>query len=104
MVKKKRKTKKEEKAAKDSVKKKAKKEGKATKKKAEKSKKDKAGKTKATASSKQTTKISREQRLEMIRTAAYYLAQKRGYLGDSEQDDWMLAEEEIDNIIDRTED
>ncbi len=41
-------------------------------------------------------KISSEERLEMIRTAAYYLAQKRSHPGSSDLDDWIEAEQEID--------
>jgi len=31
----------------------------------------------------------------MIVEAAYYRAEKRGYSGGSEQEDWLLAEQEI---------
>jgi hypothetical protein len=40
--------------------------------------------------------ISPEERIEMIRTAAYYLAEKRGYYGNNELADWFEAEKQID--------
>lgn len=105
MAKKKHKSRKDKKAAEGSIKKKAKKGSKNKNKKnpAKKPKKDKTGKTKSTASSNQTVKISREQRLEMIRIAAYYLAQKRGFPSGSALDDWLMAEQEIDSGNKRTE-
>ncbi len=57
-------------------------------------KKDKH-KIKAPKNSKQKKKISAEERIEMIRTAAYYLAQKRGHQGNYELDDWIEAEKMI---------
>ncbi len=46
--------------------------------------------------------ITGEQRTAMIRTTAYYLAQKRSYMGGTQQDDWLRAEQEIDDLIKRT--
>ncbi len=46
--------------------------------------------------------ITGEQRTAMIRTAAYYLAQKRSYMGGTQQDDWLRAEQEIVDLIKRT--
>jgi Na+-translocating ferredoxin:NAD+ oxidoreductase RnfG subunit len=43
-------------------------------------------------------RITPEERLEMIRTAAYFLAEKRGYQGSDELGDWFEAEREIDSI------
>jgi len=76
-----------------------------SKKKADKkSKKDKAGKSKHSVTMKpQATKISHEERLEMIRTAAYYLAQKRSYQAKSELDDLISAEKGIEGIISEDE-
>jgi len=69
-----------------------------------KSKKDKAGKSKHSVTMKpQATKISHEERLEMIRTAAYYLAQKRSYQAKSELDDLISAEKGIEGIISEDE-
>ncbi len=102
---------KDDKKPKDNVKKKGKKEDKVNKKKkakkktTKKSKKDTVKKSKSSAAMKpQTTKISHEERLEMIRTAAYYLAQKRSYSGESELDDWLTAEKEIEEMIREGED
>ncbi len=86
--------------------KKTKKENKAAKKdsrkKTKKSKKEHAAKVKSAAFKSTPVIISSEQRLAMIRTAAYYLGQKRGYMGGSELDDWVRAEREIDNLIRQT--
>jgi len=91
MAKEKKKAKKKDKVDKDETKKKKKD---VTKKASKKVKtKDKAKKI-----SKQKKKITPEERLEMIRTAAYYLAQKRGYQGNYEMDDWIDAEQEIDKL------
>jgi hypothetical protein len=38
-------------------------------------------------------------RLEMIRDAAYFHAQARGFAPGGEIDDWLLAEQEIDELI-----
>jgi hypothetical protein len=38
----------------------------------------------------------REAREEMIRIAAYFIAEKRGFLAGAELDDWLAAEAEID--------
>jgi len=35
----------------------------------------------------------------MISEAAYYLAQKRGFRGESTLDDWLAAEQEIRQVI-----
>jgi Holliday junction resolvase-like predicted endonuclease len=40
-------------------------------------------------------KVSREQRLEMIRTAAYHLAEKRDFKPGAEMDDWLEAEQDL---------
>ena len=39
---------------------------------------------------------SPEERYQMISTAAYYLAEQRGFSGCYEMDDWITAEAEID--------
>lgn len=64
-----------------------------------KTKKDKP-KSKAPKRPKHKKKISAEERIEMIRTAAYYLAEKRGHLGNCEMDDWIEAEKEINTTTD----
>lgn len=51
---------------------------------------------KATAGS-----ISEEMRQHMIREAAYYRAQHRGFGGGAEMEDWCAAEREIDVMLGR---
>ncbi len=43
--------------------------------------------------------ISAEERYRMIATAAYYLAECRGFAGGYEMADWITAEMEIDRKI-----
>ena len=45
---------------------------------------------------KTTTAVSPQQRYHMISTAAYYLAERRGFAGGYETQDWISAEFEID--------
>jgi hypothetical protein len=40
--------------------------------------------------------VSPEHRYHMIATAAYYLAERRGFAGGYEMQDWITAEAEID--------
>jgi hypothetical protein len=35
----------------------------------------------------------------MIQTAAYYIAEKRGFYGSLSMDDWIAAESEIDATL-----
>ncbi len=92
MAKEKQKTKKKDK---DEDKKKGKKTS--SKKRDVKIKKPKKDKGKAAKTSKRK-KVSAEERIDMIRTAAYYLAEKRGHHGNYELDDWIAAEKEISKI------
>jgi hypothetical protein len=46
-----------------------------------------------------TTTISAADRLRMIETAAYYRAERRGFVSGHETDDWLSAELEIDALI-----
>jgi Protein of unknown function (DUF2934) len=41
----------------------------------------------------------REAREEMIRVAAYYIAEKRGFVPGEELENWLIAESEIDAIL-----
>jgi len=41
----------------------------------------------------------RQAREEMIRVAAYYLAEQRGFAPGGELEDWLIAESEIDAIL-----
>ena len=43
--------------------------------------------------------LSHEQRHAMIREAAYYLAEQRGFDGESDMDDWLAAEAFIDSQL-----
>lgn len=45
--------------------------------------------------------VTAERRLEMIREAAYYKAEKRNFEGGSESDDWAAAEREIDELLEK---
>ncbi len=47
--------------------------------------------------SKEVEKL-REDRQQMIATAAYYRAEKRGFNGGDEIQDWLEAESELDGI------
>ncbi|MEJ2529114.1 MAG: DUF2934 domain-containing protein [Gammaproteobacteria bacterium] len=53
----------------------------------------------ARSSAKPVNHASGEERIEMIRTAAYFISQQRGYHGNYELDDWIEAEREIDRQI-----
>lgn len=44
-------------------------------------------------------KVSPEQRLEMISTAAYYIAERHGFTPGESQADWRAAEKEIDAVL-----
>jgi hypothetical protein len=43
--------------------------------------------------------VSREDRLEMIRTAAYHLAEKRGFQPGAAMDDWLEAERDLKDTV-----
>jgi hypothetical protein len=45
---------------------------------------------------KKVVSVSPEQRYHMISTAAYFLAERRGFAGGYEMQDWISAEAEID--------
>jgi hypothetical protein len=40
-----------------------------------------------------------DQRARMVETAAYYRAERRGFIAGHETDDWLAAEAEIDALI-----
>jgi len=96
MAKEKQKAKKKDKTDKGETKKRKKKASAKKKDVTKKASKKAKTKSKTKKTSKQKQKITPEERLEMIRTAAYYLAQKRGYQGNCEMSDWIDAEKEID--------
>lgn len=43
--------------------------------------------------------LAPDQRRYYIEVAAYYIAERRGFHGDSQLDDWVAAEEEIDRLL-----
>ena len=45
--------------------------------------------------------VSHGQREQLIRDAAYLHAEKRGFAGDNQGEDWLLAEQEVDEWIAR---
>lgn len=47
------------------------------------------------------TQIDRELRHEMIATAAYFIAEQRGFVPGHEMEDWYLAEAAIDKQLPR---
>jgi len=51
---------------------------------------------------KQKNKISPEQRFQMISTAAYFLAEQRGFAAGYEMHDWIIAEAQIDSQLSAT--
>jgi hypothetical protein len=44
---------------------------------------------------------SEDERLRLIAEAAYYRAQRRGFEPGHEQEDWLLAEREVDDSLRR---
>jgi hypothetical protein len=64
----------------------------------------KAGKKTRTADKKQSArsvKVSPGQRIEMIATAAYYIAERHGFTPGMSEVDWQAAERQIDAMLDR---
>lgn len=51
------------------------------------------------SSNTQQSKITAEQRSQMIAEAAYYLAEKRDFNGGDPQYDWLEAEVEVDTLL-----
>jgi hypothetical protein len=43
--------------------------------------------------------ITPEQRYRMICDAAYFLAERRGFVGGNPSDDWVAAEAEVDELL-----
>ncbi len=59
----------------------------------------KAAATKAPAAGKKKTTVTPQERYRMISTAAYYLAESRGFASGYEVKDWLTAELEVDAKI-----
>lgn len=51
------------------------------------------------ATKKATPGITPEQRRYYVEVAAYYIAERRGFHGGSQLDDWVTAESEIDRLL-----
>lgn len=54
---------------------------------------------KPAAASKAKPALPHEQRRFYVEVAAYYIAERRGFHGGSEFDDWVQAETEIDRLL-----
>ena len=52
-----------------------------------------------TTTTKKMASVSPEQRYQMIAEAAYFIAEKRGFLGGDVAQDWLDAEAEIDRLF-----
>ena len=59
--------------------------------------------TKSSVSSKKKMEVSPEQRYMMIAEAAYYRAEKRGFVGGNSAQDWVEAEAEINQLLSTAE-
>ena len=60
--------------------------------------KPKAGKS-LTAKGNGKVSITAEQRYRMICDAAYFRAERRGFIGGNQGDDWVAAEAEVDELL-----
>ncbi|MHB1322572.1 MAG: DUF2934 domain-containing protein [Acidithiobacillus ferrivorans] len=45
------------------------------------------------------TNLSEEQRRQYVEVAAYYIAERAGFNGDCELENWLAAEAEIDRLM-----
>lgn len=55
--------------------------------------------TPQTSTGEKTTAVTPEQRYQMIAEAAYYIAEKRGFVGGDVARDWLEAEAQIDRLL-----
>lgn len=55
--------------------------------------------TKPAAKKSNAAALTPEQRRCYVEVAAYYMAERRGFAGGNEMDDWMAAEAEIDRLL-----
>lgn len=46
-----------------------------------------------------TVEVDPELRRHYVEVAAYYIAERRGFLGGCEHEDWLAAEVEIDGLL-----
>lgn len=54
---------------------------------------------KTTVSKPKPPAVTAEERDRMIREAAYYIAERRGFVGGSPAEDWEQAEAEVDQLL-----
>jgi hypothetical protein len=47
----------------------------------------------------ETVELSPESRHDMIKAAAYFRAEKRGFQGGDPISDWLLSEQEVDSTL-----
>lgn len=59
-------------------------------------KKPRATKVKAAVSPAEKIKVSSHERHQMVATAAYFIAERRGFHAGYEHGDWLAAEAEVD--------
>ena len=45
-------------------------------------------------------RIDPEKRRHYVEVAAYYIAERRGFINGDQADDWLAAEQEIDRLLD----
>lgn len=48
-------------------------------------------------------RTSSEERRDMIAVAAYFLSERRGFLPGRAEDDWLIAETQIDQMLEETD-
>ena len=63
--------------------------------------KPRAAKAAAAKSSSAAQTVTPEQRYRMVAEAAYHHAEKRGFVGGDPLNDWLLAEMEVDKMLNR---
>lgn len=52
-----------------------------------------------TASTPAAIQLTPEERARYVAEAAYYIAERRGFVGGNDHDDWLQAESEIDRLL-----
>jgi hypothetical protein len=61
--------------------------------------KPKASVAKPKAAAAAKTVLSAEQRNNFVQVAAFYIAERRGFVPGNPADDWLAAEQEVDRLI-----
>jgi hypothetical protein len=56
-------------------------------------------KSKRKSASKKPSKLSPKERLEMVATAAYYIAEEHGFTPGRAEADWLEAERQIEALL-----